>query len=487
MRSSDILNYAHDPLKNFKLLHPDLSIPKFIEELLLFGKCVYFIERYSDDTELIFETNCIDRWNRSISLMNDTLNILLYKPTGIPDKVDITFIGDNASDEKFYTYENNGNYYANILISGGADSLCGAYHWVRTNQEDVVFTHTYHKSTPSISTLRHFVTNDLGMLYFEMDGLFNTELNFREAGGTQKQTDMNLNQTRTLIYLLNAIPVNYFLGIDKIYITENGPFTVNPVFHLSHRFTNTTNPRFVISFNQFLSSYLGGSNLIKAQLPFRDLTKAELQASVPSKLLKISHSCSKNSNNRNSCFDCYACYVRRFSNYAFENYDDDDYDPFYYKPDEDSLERYTGLKEDNIFSNTPESFSKNKTENFLISFLKFCFDTIRKENGSLEEVREFNKIYNRRYPLVIQKCREIGRYYRDNIWGLLKRYSEDIIAGIYRFFEKFPEYKNYDYYVYNTFLNNINTLISDGIIEENYYNLIKERIINRGIRGNIRE
>ena len=145
------------------------------------------------------------------------------------------------------------------------------------------------------------------------------------------------------------------------------------------------------------------------------------------------------------------------------------------------------LKKVYLFRKDINFFNRNKKQYLLIAILTFCFFTIRRDHGSTEQERRmFISKYNRRYPLVIQKVRELRKFYND-IWDLMKRYSLDIIAGFYRFFERNPELKNYNYYIYSYFVNEINQLTSDGILEENYYDITKERILNRGIRGNIRE
>ena len=122
-----------------------------------------------------------------------------------------------------------------------------------------------------------------------------------------------------------------------------------------------------------------------------------------------------------------------------------------------------------------------------MNLLDFCINTIERNTGSTEAEKKNSKInYSSLYSSVTSKCTEISDYYED-IWDLLKRYSEEIIVGIFRYFSKNPIYKNLNYNIYNHFLKETERLISKGLLRPNYFDIIKERIKNRGIRADIRE
>jgi len=473
LKSSTILGKSHDIFKNLRELYPGENIPNFMKEIPQFGKCIYFIERHSDDSELIFKTKNIERWNRSLETLNYIMNILMNTNTGIKKSINIVFEEDDDLTETIEMGENLEDYYANILISGGADSLCGAYHYRELLQRNVIFTHTYHRSTPSISMIRSY-TQDLNMPLVEVDGLFYNRAKFREISGPNMQSKMNLNQSRTFFYLCNAIPVNYAYGVDKIFITENGPLTINPPFTESFIFTNTTNPEFIDLFNVFLNNYFGQDNIISVKLPFRQYTKAELMASVPNRLLLKSHSCSRFYNKKKSCLNCYACYVRNFSSYAYENFEDDNYNP-----ENNQLDRYKYNKEDFAFNKEISFYNELPENNFAIELIDFFIRTIDRKDETL---------YADYYPNVFGKYREINDYY-DDFWDLLKRFSEDIIAGMQRYFDKNPLLKDPSNFIWNHFQKEINRLISKGILQRNFLEIIKERILERShsIVGDLRD
>jgi len=472
LKSSTILKKSHDIFKNIRNLYPGGKIPNFIKEIPQFGKCIYYIERHAKDSHLIFKTKNIDRWNRSLEILKIIMNILMETNTGMKKKIKIEFEEIDNINEPINFGDNSKNFFANILISGGVDSLCGAYHYIKQLQKKIVFTHTNHRNTPSISMIRNFI-KDLDMPLIEVDGLFKNEAKFRHISGKDKETKMNLNQTRTFFYLCNAIPINYVYGIDKIFITENGPLTINPPFTESYEFTNTTNPEFIDFFNTFLNHYFGQKNLIKIKLPFRDYTKAELMASVPNELLIKTHSCSKFYNKKKSCLNCYACYIRKLSSYAYENYYDDNYNP-----EGTILNRYAYNEKDYVFNKEISFFKEKPENNFFIELMDFCVRTLDREDETL---------YADYYPNVFGKFLKINNYYND-FWDILKRYSEDLLTGIQRFFNKKPSLKNTNNFVWNHFHNEINKLITKGILPKDFIKSIKRRILERSnsIVGDLR-
>lgn len=375
------------------------------------------------------------------------------------------------------------------MISGGADSMVGAYHWVERNKKKIVFSHIRHNNTPRIEMIRNYIIKDLKMPLIEIEGRFTKNAHFREISGSEKQEKMNINQSRTLFYLCHAIPVNFAFGIKKIFITENGPFTLNPYFTESHTFTSTTNPDFIASFNNFIFKYFNqdNENAITIKLPFREYTKAELMASIPNNVLNRTHSCSKSSYSRDSCLNCFACYIRKFSSYAYKNFDDDLYNPDYYKSYPEIYERYSVEEKNNYFNKDITKFSHNDEANLIIELIQFCYYILQYEEGNTSnEIIESRRKFERRYGYLLRRWRKISGFYSD-IWKLLKRFSFDILSGIHTFFEQNHDYENVNYYIYDFFSKKINKLIDKEIIPDNYSEITCQRIKTRGIRGDIRE
>lgn len=485
IKCSEILDLSHDMFKNVKNLFENENIPQFIKELPQFGKCIYYIERYAEDNNLIFETMNLRRWQNSKIELDQLVKVLLYKYTGIKKKIFIEFEEIGDSDEEFINYKNVEDYYANILISGGVDSMCGAYHWVVKNKKKIIFTHIYHKNTPSIGMIRNYVTKDLEMPLIEIDGLFKNPADFRNIGREMRAEKININQTRTLLYLCNAVPINYAMGIKYLLVTENGPLTINPPFTFSHTFTNTTNPDFIAFFNTFLDKYFGFEEKIKVKLPFKEYTKAELMNSVKKEILKRTHSCSKFYSTKKSCFYCFPCYVRRFSAYAYGNYEDDQYDPDYKNPRSDILERYLIDKEKDPFTKDISYINKSDEARLIRDLIQFCYQTLRRNEGINETERiQRNDKYNDLYRSVVGKCDKIERYYED-LWELLKRFSLDMLTGLHYFYEKNPEYQDTDFYLFNYYNKKLNKLKARRIIQQNFYVETRQRIIDTEVSGDL--
>lgn len=464
MNSSEILHLSRDFLISYKDLYFNQIIPNFIKEIPQFAKCIYYLERNPSDKKLIFETNNLKMWLRSQDDIRNVIAILLEKED-YDKRIKIDFKEKDNLNEKVSIKQFKGKYFANILFSGGADSMCGAYHYAEKNKKKVIFTHTYHKSTPSKEMLKVYIIQKLKMKLFIVDGMFKKEANFRNLAGSERDSNMNLNQTRTFLYVCNAIPINYALGIKDIYITEQGPFTINPQFTEIVKFTNTTNPEFIYHFNQFLNSYFGEKNLIKVNLPFRNYTKAELMKHLPLKLLIKTDSCSKRSNERYSCFNCYACFVRRFSAYAYENYYDDNYD---FKGE--IIFRYPDVYEPFLFKQNKNYFEKHPEANLIIKLIKFCIDTLNRKN----EPR-----YVQDYLDVCRKCTYYGDRYYHNYWDLLERFAYDILSGIHVFFEKFKNLKKNEFYMWSFFSGLKENLIFNGVIPKDFHKQTYTRILNR--------
>lgn len=459
MKSVTILQKSNDISESLKFIYQKSSVPSFIKELADFGKCIYYLERNRKDKTLIFSTSNIDMWERSLDHIDWILDILIER-----NQIEIEFERSNKSNDIIEAKHFNDDFYTNLLISGGADSMCGANYYTNKLGHKIAFTHVSHRNTPSIKMLRDYILEDLEMPFFEINGTFKTEAKFRSLSGNSKDTVMNLSQTRTFFYLCNAITVNYALGIKKASITENGPLTINPPFDSTYKFTNTTNPEFIEHFNLFLSKYFGIDDLIKVYLPFKNYTKAEIMASLPNELLQKTHSCSKNYFNKYSCFNCYSCYVRRFSAYAYNNYDDDSY-----KPVDKEYQRYKIDMKKFLFNKKSSFFKKNSSAMFIVKFIEFCFDTLNKENDIL---------FYDKYSKVITLEREIVDYYQ-NHWDLLKRYTSEMIAGIHNFFERNKKYQNEEFYIWKIFSNRMNEFYAKKILSNNFNQKIKERINER--------
>lgn len=452
---------SHDFIKNYREIFEGIEIPSFLLDIPKFAKCLYYAERKVEVETLEFETDNIERWKRSKQAVLDILSVL---NPDFADEIKIKFKSSGIQGSELKFGENPEGIYANILLSGGADSLCGANHYVKKTMKKVIFTHTYHRNTPSLPTLKDVAENDFNMPFYQIDGQFTQKANIRKVT-RKKETDMFLSTLRSFHYLSNAIPINYIKGIDKVLITENGPLTINPIFTHGFGFSNTTNPEFIEFFNKFIKLYFN-TNLIVVSLPFKQYTKAELMCSTNSSLLMKSHSCSKFYNEKKSCLNCYACFLRKFSAYAYNNFEEDRYSPI-----NQNIRRYV---DDSIFKKKIAYFQQPKNR-FLIDLIVFCKDTIK---------YRATKRYSRKYPSVLKSYRELDKYFKD-FWDLLTRYSYDILVGLYNFYNKNKNLKNEEFYVWSTFNKTITDLLTEGVIQLGFETLIKKRIEDRAksLRG----
>lgn len=472
MKSSTILAYSMDFINSYDDIYPNSSMPSLLREIPEFAKCIYFLERHPNQKELIFKTEFIENWNRSKESINSMLEVLIGNEDPLYEPISIIFKEKSNINEVIKPeFQRKEDYHANILFSGGADSICGSYHYSNKLNHNIVYTHIYHRNTPRLEMIKNHILKDLAMPLYIIEGRFKGQANFRALAGNKKETEWNLSQSRTLLYLSNAIPINYFYGIRNIFITENGPLTLNPPYSENSSFTNTTNPEFIDFFNQFINKYFG-EDLIKVSLPFRNYTKSELLASVPPEILEKTHSCSRSPGTFSSCCNCQACFLRLFSSYAF-NYEDN-----IYKPGKEEFFRY---EDKSIFEQTDLSFFKKDTESQkLLDFIDFCGDMI---SGI---VKSYSIKYSKLTSKVTVLSLGIKKYY-DDIWDLLLRYSKNMFAGIFNFFERNRNYKNERFVVYKSFLDVLNKLYTSEEIGDDFFSNQENqiRIVSRSIAGSL--
>ncbi|MHA1380574.1 MAG: 7-cyano-7-deazaguanine synthase [Candidatus Helarchaeota archaeon] len=426
---------SHKDLGNMTSLYKNELISSHIKEITEMATCLFFLERYKSTEELIkleFFTKDKERWENVREIIS---RIFEFQTHG---EIEINFISVQRSAES-YPIESLDVIDGNILLSGGADSIAGAYSILNNWDKKIVCSNTYHHNTPTKKNLRE-ISEEMNLDIFMAVEEFK---NIRSL--TQEySTNMFLSQLRTLVYILNAIPVNYAFNAKEIYVAEQGPFIINPPFSPNFKFTDTTNPYFIRLINQFLNDYIPEFK-ITVHLPLRDYTKAEIMRSIPENLLIRTHSCSRHPNWKKSCGDCYSCMVRRFSAYASKLEIDDSINI-----EGIVTQRYSEANK--LLAREINSYKENEYFRLLIDLIDFCEDIIKNRPD-----------LSFQYNSVKRKLKEIGHLTNliEDPWDLLKRFALDIYTGIYNIYERNPRLKKY--YFWNKFDEKLSSIDFDLI------------------------
>lgn len=180
------------------------------------------------------------------------------------------------------------------LFSGGLDSLAGAV-WALDNELKPVFVSHYGR--PQLANLQNSLINELREIYGELQHHC-----FRVTRSPRKNAKYHLSSPldsimpqhlRSFLFLSLASAVALEIGTKKVYMFENGPIALNPLFSEARVNTHTAHPHFLGLFQKMLESVFNVQLHIKN--PFIYMTKGEvaniLARSELRKLVKATNSC----------------------------------------------------------------------------------------------------------------------------------------------------------------------------------------------------
>lgn len=207
------------------------------------------------------------------------------------------------------------------LFSGGLDSLSGVKYLLDRNLAPILISHC------SQNLICHVQTT----LSALMDASLGKEIEFhqisaRQVPGKQLGQMETSQKSRSFLFLSLASVFALELGIDEVYLFENGILAMNLPLVPSRSFNNTktAHPDFLSKFNAFLKAIYACPTYV--QNPFLYKTKGEvislLNCQEFQNMVKETVSCSEVSRLRyrgvktsqvRHCGSCVPCILRRFA------------------------------------------------------------------------------------------------------------------------------------------------------------------------------
>ena len=406
MNSNEIIKYLsteifdsfkkYNPLlyKNEKLVLFKKVSTKSIE-LLIMGMCLYFCENSKIPVKkLVFET-ANRNWWKSIK---ENLEEIYYFLTG--NSINIEFKEISQITLEYVQKESEYDYLS--LFSGGLDSLIGALY-LDKKDERFILSHTMTSSNMFGKTKVLYNSSEILKNY----PFINITTQFKS-----KILKPVSPQTRTLLFILNSIPICEYFGISEIKIFENIALMINPPISIYSIPTKTTRPEVIFALNKIFEKYL--SFKLKIDLSFRFYTKAEMIAGFKEKeeIMKKSYSCFAYRGKKKMCGICYGCFIRIVSLAANSIFESENYisDIFKYK-------KY------------PKDNKKYDILLIIEELLDFC-----KKNILEEDIDEH----------IVDSINNANIFEDIDIWDAMLRFSKDVILGIQKYYKiNDLDFKNY--------------------------------------------
>ena len=213
-----------------------------------------------------------------------------------------------------------------MLFSGGLDSLAGAVETLEKDANTHLYLVSHRSSQPSTSKTQKALIEALEKHYPKRIHPYKFYCHLRDI----RARDEN-QRTRAFLFTSIAFSLSQSLGLDSIYVFENGVTAINFPKREdmgNARSSRTTHPKTIGLLKSFFS--LVADSPFKIFSPFLWHTKAEvirlLEQHNKSYLLSSAVSCSKTFRNYDTythCGECSQCIDRRFAAYALslEDYD----------------------------------------------------------------------------------------------------------------------------------------------------------------------
>lgn len=326
----------------------------------------------------------------------DNLKALLRMLTG--DNFTFHFVQGKREEEEFVFKHESAKVIS--LFSGGLDSLSGVKYLIDKNLVPVLVSHC------SQNLICHVQTT----LAELMDSTFVKKLEFhqisaRQVPGKDLAQRETSQKSRSFLFLSIASVFALEMGIDGIYLFENGILAMNLPIVPSRTFNNTktAHPDFLSKFNAFLKEIYSCPTFV--QNPFIDKTKGEVLSLLNCRefqpLVKQTVSCSEISRLRykkvktketRHCGSCIPCILRRFaintaqlqpydSQYAVDIFGDFDLLPQEARTTIlqtiDFGHRVESHSDDEIFNDIPEIYAETVDPQPIIQMMRRYFKEVK--------------------------------------------------------------------------------------------------------------
>lgn len=192
------------------------------------------------------------------------------------DNFSIKFIKRKEKVDKLRKFSVKSDNRCVCLFSGGLDSLGGAA-WVLDHKLDPIFVSHY--SSNILVGIQKSLISQLEKIYDRP--LHHLSLRVSKTGNKKIKNSLSapfrsvmIQHLRSFLFLCLAAAVALESKIKKIYIFENGPVALNPLFSEARVNTRTTHPHFLVRFRELVKAVFGIDVIIEN--PFLYRTKGEV-------------------------------------------------------------------------------------------------------------------------------------------------------------------------------------------------------------------
>ncbi len=192
------------------------------------------------------------------------------------DNFSIKFIKRKEKVDKLRRFSVKLDNRCVCLFSGGLDSLAGAV-WVLDHKLDPIFVSHY--SSNILVGIQKSLISQLEKIYNKP--LQHLGLRVSKTGDKKIKNSLSapfrsvmIQHLRSFLFLSLATAVALESKIKKIYVFENGPVALNPLFSEARVNTRTAHPHFLVRFKELVKAVFGIDIIIEN--PFLYHTKGEV-------------------------------------------------------------------------------------------------------------------------------------------------------------------------------------------------------------------
>ncbi len=253
------------------------SIHSLIKDLLDIGTTVYMADLYTKRefslerrVSILMPVRHLHVWSNVQKELERAVSFLGR------DNFSIKFIKRKEKVDKLRKFSVKSDNRCVCLFSGGLDSLGGAA-WVLDRKLDPIFVSHY--SSNILVGMQKSLISQLEKIYDR--SLQHLSLRVSKTGNKKIKNSLSapfrsvmIQHLRSFLFLSLAVAVALESKIKKIYIFENGPVALNPLFSEARVNTRTTHPHFLVRFRELVKVVFGIDLIIEN--PFLYHTKGEV-------------------------------------------------------------------------------------------------------------------------------------------------------------------------------------------------------------------
>ncbi len=336
-------NYANVAFSFYELeTFVEQEIDSLLKDLLDIAVVVYMSDKWVDrplewvrPIHILMPVRNLKIWNGYKKQLSSMLSLM----TG--DDFGFHFYQGKKEKTAFNPFENSEEKQCVSLLSGGLDSLAGA-KWLLDNEYIPSFSSHYSKN---LRPIQRELVSRLDALYPKVNlygSRFHQTYITRAAGNVFKKLPspvQNTQYSRSFLFLSLGLAQALSLGIDKVFMFENGQIAINVKLSEARVNTRTAHPKFVEAYNKLVNSIF--EMKIKVSNPFISKTKSEIVKILDQdgfrKLIEKTVSCWRHENihlfayhrgkrgfQGKHCGTCPPCVIRRIAvhNAGLWNFDD---------------------------------------------------------------------------------------------------------------------------------------------------------------------